>query len=638
MRLLVFFVATLASAQSVVHSPDGRLTLTFDTTGERLAYSVAFQGKPVIDRSTLALELEGQPTPLGANVRVINTAPSESDQNWRPVTGKSSIARDHYRALRLDLEESVAPHRRLIVESRAYDDAVAFRYLVPEQPALRDFRLAKELTEFRVAKDATSYALALPNFRSAYESEYLKLPLSSLATVPKIVGLPLLMELPGIAWLAITEADLRDTAAMYLVNPSSGWGPDAHRLESRLAPRFDNESLAVIGALPHRSAWRLLLIADAPGRLIESNAVLNLSPPSAIADTSWIHAGRAAWDWWSGSIGPDGTPSFSTATMKYFTDFAANSGLEFMLVDAGWAAKDDITQMNGKVDIPEVVRYAAARNVKVWIWAHYKDVVRQRDAAFALFEKWGVAGVKIDFVERDDQEGMAFYYQTAEAAARHHLMLDFHGCTKPTGIERMWPNILGYEAVMGEEWNKAGARDTPTHHLTLPFTRMLTGPMDYTPGGFNNASRADFEPRDIRPMVQGTRAHQLAMFAVYQAAFQMVSDSPEAYKDQPAFGFIKSAPATWDETRVLDGLPGEFITIVRRRGTEWFLGAMTDWTPRTLDIPLTFLGPGKYRAEIYQDSGVPKNVAITKQEVDRTLHLRPKLLEGGGYAVHFVKL
>jgi alpha-glucosidase len=631
-------MATSAGAQSVVRSPDGRLALTFDTTGGRLAYSVAFQGQPVIDRSALALELKGEAAPLGGQVRVVNAEPSETDQTWRTVTGKTSSVRDHYRLLKLDVEETIAPNRRLTVEARAYNDAVAFRYVVPEQAGLRDFQLSRERTEFRISRDATSYALALPDFRSAYESEYLKLPLSSLATVPKIVGLPLLMELPGVAWMAITEADLRDTAAMYLANPSSGWGEDAHRLEARLAPRFDDATLAVIGTLPHRSAWRVLLVGDAPGRLIESNAILNMNPPAAIADTSWIRAGRAAWDWWSGSIGADGKPSYSTETMKYFTDFAAKSGLEFMLVDAGWAEKDDITRMNGKVDIPEVVRHAAAKNVKVWIWAHYKDVKRQREEAFALYERWGVAGVKIDFVERDDQEGMAIYYQAAEAAARHHLMLDFHGCTKPTGIERTWPNIMGYEAVMGMEWNKAGARDNPTHHVTLPFTRMLTGPMDYTPGGFGNTARSEFQARDTRPMVQGTRAHQLAMYAVYQSPFQMVSDSPDAYRDQPAFEFIKAAPATWDETRVLNGMPGEFITIARRHGTEWFLGAMTDWTARELDLPLTFLGSGKYRAEICQDSGAPKNVAITKQEVDRTTHLKAKMSEGGGYAVRFVKL
>jgi alpha-glucosidase len=192
--------------------------------------------------------------------------------------------------------------------------------------------------------------------------------------------------------------------------------------------------------------------------------------------------------------------------------------------------------------------------------------------------------------------------------------------------------------VMGMEWNKAGARDNPTHHATLPFTRMLTGPMDYTPGGFGNSSRAEFAARDLRPMVQGTRSHQLAMYAVYQSPFQMVSDSPDAYRDQPAFEFIKAAPATWDETRVLNGVPGEYITIARRHGTDWFLGALTDWTARELDLPLTFLGSGKYTAEIYQDSGAPKNVSVTRLEVDRNTHLKPKLAEGGGYAVRFVKM
>ena len=637
MRSLLFFLAASAFAQNAVHSPDGRLTITFAADSGRLTYAVAFEGKPVMDASAMGLVFKGQASPLGAKVRIANSAPSESDTTWRPVTGKASVVRDHYRALRLDLEETAAPNRKLSVEARAYDDAIAFRYLVPEQAAIGDASVSKEITEFRIAKDATTYALALGGYRTPYESEYIKLPVSSLASVPKIVGLPLLMELPGVAWMAITEADLRGSAAMYLANPSGGWGDDAHRLEARLAPRFDDPSVSVKGKLPYHSAWRVLMIADAPGRLIESNVILSLNPPSAIADTSWIHPGRAAWDWWSGSIGPDGKPSFSTATMKYFTDFAAQSGLEYMLVDAGWSPDNDVTQMNGKVDIPEVVRYAAAQKVKVWIWAHYRNIVRQREEAFAMYEKWGVAGVKIDFVERDDQEGMAFYYDTAEAAARHHLMLDFHGCTKPTGIERTWPNIVGYEAVMGMEWNKAGARDTPTHHTTLPFTRMLTGPMDYTPGGFNNVSRTEFVGRDIRPMVQGTRAHQLAMYAVYQSPFQMVSDAPDAYKDQPAFEFIKAAPATWDETRVLNGVPGEYITVVRRRGTEWFLGSMTDWSARELDIPLSFLGGGKYRAEIYQDSGAPKNVQITKQEVDRTMHLKAKMAEGGGYAVRFVK-
>ncbi|MGH9610518.1 MAG: glycoside hydrolase family 97 catalytic domain-containing protein, partial [Bryobacteraceae bacterium] len=239
-----------------------------------------------------------------------------------------------------------------------------------------------------------------------------------------------------------------------------------------------------------------------------------------------------------------------------------------------------------------------------------------------------------------NQDGIEFYYRAAEEAARNHLMLDFHGATKPTGLERTYPNVLSYEGVMGMEWNKGGMRDTPAHRVTLAFTRMLAGPMDYTPGGFDNVTRANFVARNIRPMVMGTRAQQLALYVIFEAPFQMVSDAPQAYANQPAFNFIKHCPATWDETKVLNGLPGRYITMARRKGKDWYLGSITDWTPRTLDVPLTFLGSGKYTAEIYADAADadvhPKNVSITKQVVDSSRHLNIRLAPGGGYAVRFI--
>jgi alpha-glucosidase len=313
-----------------------------------------------------------------------------------------------------------------------------------------------------------------------------------------------------------------------------------------------------------------------------------------------------------------------------------------MLIDGGWSARGDITKMNGRVDVPEVVRYAATRNVKVWIWLGYGDTSKQMQDAFPLFQKWGVAGLKIDFVERDDQEGIDWYYRVAELAAQYHLMLDFHGSTKPTGMQRTWPNILGYEGVLGMEQSKAGSRDNPDHHVMLPFTRMLGGLMDYTPGGFDNVTKADFQARSQAPMVMGTRAHHLAMYAVYEAPIQMVADHPSAYENQPSFDFIKNVPATWDETKVLNGVPGEYVTIARRHGNEWFLGSMTNWNPRGLDLPLTFLGAGRYRAEIYADAAdadrFPKHVSIAKKTVDRRTRLKAQLAPGGGYAVRFVAL
>jgi alpha-glucosidase len=326
--------------------------------------------------------------------------------------------------------------------------------------------------------------------------------------------------------------------------------------------------------------------------------------------------------------------------MKYYVDFAAQSGFPYMLVDAGWSVPDDITKMNGRVDIPELVRYAASKNVKIWIWLAYREVDSQMEEAFPLYEKWGVAGLKVDFVERDDQRGIDFYYRAAQKAAEHHLMLDFHGATKPTGISRTYPNVLGYEAVLGMEQSRVGERDNPGHRVTLPFTRMLAGPMDYTPGGFDNATEAEFVARSPRPMVMGTRSAQLAMYVVYEAPFQMVSDTPKAYQDQPAFEFIEHAPATWDETKVLDGLPGEFITVARRKGDEWFLGSMTNWSGRELEVPLTFLGSGRFTAEIYADAPdaaqYPKSVSVRKQTVDSGSKLAIKMAPGGGYAVRFI--
>ncbi len=644
MRYFILLLMTAAAAQPL-RSPDGQLSIQFETTAAgQLTYSVQFHGKALLNASALKLDLQGQ-RPLGANVRIAGAKTSTVDETYRLVTGKASTVRNHYNAVRIELEEAGATARKLAVEARAYDDAVAFRYVVPEQPFLREFRLAKENTEFRISKDATTYALILPHYRSMYESEFVKMPASGFSNQGGVastvlLGLPLLMDVPGVGWAAITEADVRDYAAMYLVNPSGSW--TGHWFESRLSPDPNEPEIAVSGSLPHQSPWRVIMAADDPGRLIESNVVTSLNPPPAFQDTSWIRAGKASWDWWSGSLNAEGKRAFTTENMKYYIDFSARSGLEYMLVDAGWSDRNDITKMNGSIDIPELVRYGAAKNVKIWIWLHYAQIDRQMDEAFPLYEKWGVAGVKIDFLSRDDQQMMRFYYRTAKKAAEHHIMVDFHGSTKPSGMNRMYPNVVGYEAVLGMEQSKAGARDNPEHHVMLPFTRMLVGQMDYTPGAFENATREGFEPRMLNPMVMGTRAHQLAMYAVYEAAIQMVADHPGAYRDQPAFEFIKNAPATWDETKVLNGLPGEFVTIARRHGKEWFMGSMTNWTARKIEVPLSFLGAGQYRAEIYADAAdadrLPKNVSIQKKTVDRSGHLTVEMAPGGGCAVRFVPL
>lgn len=633
---------------ATVLSPDGKLELTLETIGSdkapgpgQLIYRVAVDGKPLIEPSKLQLDLQGAPA-LGSQVRIIRQTPSSGEDNYRLAAGKSGDVKARFNALRVDAA-STTGNGQLSVEVRTFDDGIAFRYDVPKQPGLAQYALTGEGTEFRLSKDAVTYAQLLPNFRSSYEAEYLKLNASAFAgkvglSQSTLIGLPLLMNVPGVAWLAITEADLRGNSAMYLNNPGKGWGD--HIFDARLSPG-ENGAPAIQASLPHHSAWRVLQIGKEPGRLIESNILTSLNPKSEVQDTSWIHPGLTAWDWWSGSLNAEGKSSFSTETMKYYVDFAAQSDFPYMLVDAGWAAKGDITHMNGKVDIPALVQYARAKNVKVWIWMHHDDVERQMDQAFPLFAQWGVAGLKIDFIERDDQRGIDFYYKTADLAARNHLMVDYHGATKPWGLERTYPNVLGYEAVLGLEQSKAGARDNPDHRTMLPFTRMLAGPMDYTPGGFRNVREEEFVPGAKPPMVLGTRAQQLAMYAIYYAPFQMVSDTPKSYQDQPAFEFIHHAPAAWDETRVLHGRPGEFITMARRSGNEWWLGSLTNWTARELDLDLSFLKPGqRYRAEIYADSPdadrYPTGVAVTRQQVDSSSHVKAKLVSGGGFAARFI--
>lgn len=650
---VVFITGSYALAQTaplLLTSPNQQLVMHFgvqpakDASSEdgKLIYSLSFRGKPILDDSGLALELDDQ-TPLGNNVHIVNHDAAQGVDDYTLSNAKVSKVHDAYNSVTVHVQEGSAQHRSMTVEARAYNDGIAFRYLLPAQDSLKDLHLRQEDTEFRLSTDATNWALALPNYRSSYESEYVQLPTSALSNQGGVsshflIGLPLLMHEPGAAWLALMEADLEDNSAMYVTNPSGNWA--GHWFVSRLSPRFDHPDMAVESTLPHHSAWRVLMVADDPGRLVESTLTYDLNPANRLTDTSWIHPGKASWNWWVGDVGRDGKTGYTTENMKYYVDFAAESGFPYMMLDAGWSAGRDILKLNGKVDVPELVRYAATKKVKVWIWLYSESVMQQMKEAFPLYETWGVAGVKIDFVNRDDQQGIQFYYEVAREAAAHHLMVDFHGTHTPWGIERTYPNVLSYEGVLGMENNKVGRRDSPVDRSVFSFTRLIAGPMDYTPGGFRNATEDGFVARDINPMVMGTRAQQLALYVIYQTPFQMVSDSPQTYAGQLAFQFIKDVPVSWDATLVLSGRPGEFATITRKHGNEWYLGSMTNWTPRTLEVPLSFLGSSTYTAEIYEDAPdaatEPEHVAIRKQSVRSgetlTLHLAP----GGGCAIRFI--
>ncbi len=647
LAILLFPAIGFAASEPVtVSSPDGRIQLHLSIkeklepypSGSRLYYSVSVDGKEILLDSPFGLDFKDMP-PIARDLAIKGQPRRSVNESWKTIYGKSSLVVDRYNEVRLYLEETREPGRRIEFVVRAYDDGVAFRYYIPAQPSVGNFSLTSERSEFHFAGNHTVWAARYNTYVSHQENEFDRVPLDRITTA-NIVGLPLTIEVDKSTYVALTEADLTDWAGMYL----TALGNQPNALVTTLSPLPTMPGVLVRSAAPRYSPWRVIMIGRTPGALIESNLILNLSEPCVLADTSWIKPGRSAWDrWWSGSYAPDTNfkVGMNTHTMNYFTQLAADMGWEYVLVDWYWYGDPekplaDITRSAPDVDIPAIVRYAKERNVKVLVWLRWNHAERQMEEAFPLYEKWGIAGVKIDFMQRDDQEMVNFYEKTVKLAAKYHLLVDFHGAYKPTGIRRTWPNLITREGVLGNEYNKWSSRVTPEHNVTLPFTRMLAGPMDFTPGGFRHATKANFRPQDSAPFVMGTRAHQLAMMVVYESPLQVLCDTPYAYRNQKGREFLKVVPATWDRTHVINGEIGEYVTIARRSGDRWFLGSMTNSTPRDLDIPFDFLEPGQYQLHLFRDAEESAEYPDRLEEETRAVNsgekLHLKLAPAGGCA------
>jgi alpha-glucosidase len=642
-----------AGGPFAVTSPDGNLVIAFRVEakpqpylpGERAYYRVAFKGTPVLDDSPLGLDFLGA-APLDQDFEVLSTDRKSNDSTWENPFGAKRTVPDHYNELTVSLRENKAPGRRVDIVFRAYDEGAAFRYVLPKQEALGEFTLAAENTGFYFAGNPNAFALNMGRMNTHNEGEYARTALRDIKPA-SVINLPLLVEMPdGGPWAALLEADLTDYAGMYVGGVPGIANALVAKLSTPPSPRKSEQ--AVIGTTPKSTPWRVLMVAPTAGRLIETNyLVLNLSRPCAIADTSWIKPGKAAWDWWSGSYatGVRFTPGMNTATMKHYIDFASAHRFEYMLVDAGWAPTpagarlEDILHFIPEANVPEIVAYGKAKGVKVLLWVEFRALDAHMDEAMALFEKWGAAGIKVDYMNRDDQEMVNYYEKVVRKAAEHHLTVDFHGAYKGTGLQREYPNLLTREGVMGMEYSKWSERVTPEYEVTIPFTRMLAGPMDFTPGAMRNAARGKFKALDIAPMSQGTRAHQLAMYVVYESPLVMVSDYPEAYAGQPGLEFIEKVPVVWDDTKVIGGEPAKFAAIARKSGDSWYVGAMTNWDGRDIDIPLAFLGAGAaaYEAQIFADGPAAEtdgtSLTVSGKRVSAadklTLHLAP----GGGAAI-----
>ena len=627
-------------------SPDGTLCIEFavrpDGTADAVPhYRVRSGAADVVEWSRLGFDLAAGEQ-LGGPCEVVEVVTHSVRDEFAQFPGKRRAVVGVATETTVRLRETTPPNRRWEVVLRAYDDGVAFRYRFPAQKGWADLAIAAERTRFALPKGTRATALPLNGFTTSHEQRY-QVKLAAEVPADWLLGLPLLLERPGGGWAAITEADVDEFAGMYLA-PTAG---AAGTLSARLSPLPREPKLAVKAALPHASPWRVVMVGDRAGRLIESDLVLNLSKPCAIPDTSWIKPGKTTFPWWNGYAldGVGFAPGQNTATHKHYLDFCAANGIEYHSLDGldnvAWYggtivpyAGADPSKALPEIDLPEVVKYAKAKGVRLRFWMHWGAAEKHMAKAFPLYKAWGVEGVMLDFMDRDDQEMNRFLRKAVELAADNRLTITLHGVAPPTGLERTYPNLLNHEAVLNLEYNKWDERGCPPdHQVTVAFTRMLAGPLDFHQGSFRAVAPEAFKPRDKAPLVMGTPARTLSSYVVYQNHLPMVADSPSAYAGHPGLPVLVKIPTAWDDTRVAAESVGEFVAVARRHGEVWHVGAMTDRNARSVELPLAFLGPGKFAAELWLDDARAKH-GLVRREVPATAADRltvPLAASGGAY-------
>ena len=649
LMLVVLLVAGEARAAPPVAavSPDERVRIevSLRKAGEADAvphFRVTFDGKEVVGHSRLGVELDGD-TALGGPCEVVSVEARSVRDEFTQVTGKRRAVRVDSTEVAVALRETTGTKRRWEVHLRAFDDGAAFRYRFPKQDGWDALAVKQERTEFHVPADARAFALPLNGFTTPYEKRYQP---KSVKELPKdwLLGLPLLLECPGGTWAAITEANVNEYAGLYLKPSGEGL------LSARLSPLPKEPGVAVRHSLPHGSPWRVVMLGDRVGRLVESDIVLALSEPCAIKDTSWIKTGKTTFPWWNGFYEEkvDFKPGLNTATSKHYIDFCSEYRIPYHSLDGvgntAWYGGPivpykgaDITKTIDGLDLPEVLKYAKSKDVSIRLWMHWKGAETQMEKAFPLYREWGIEGVMLDFMDRDDQEMNRFVRRAVALAAENKLTVTLHGCPKPSGLERTYPNLLTHEGVMNleyDKWDNVGI--TPEHEVTVPFTRMLAGPLDFHQGSFRTVRPEAFKPRNDAPLVMGTPARTLASYVVYQNHLSMVADYPSAYRGHPGLPILTAIPTTWDDTRVLDAKVGEYIVIARRSGSAWYIGVMTDGKERSFDLPLQFLSTGRFTAEVASDDDSAKyGMSISKQTVTRNDNIKLKLASGGGGLIRF---
>ena len=589
------------SKDYTVKSPDNRIILTVQA-GDEVMFMVSYDGRTVLGEMVPGLFINNDWFPGMEPGRPKAITAIVTDTLRPVVPHKNKTIADQYHSLILRFKSGIS------LEFRVYDDGVAYRF----STALKgDITVIAERFAFSLPDGATAWYPLEKGFMSHNEQKFI---LSSMDTVgPKhLASLPALFMTDGINIL-LTEADIRDYPGMWITGDGKGGVidtfpayPAAEKLErDRDVFVTEREDYIAKTSGTRSFPWRVFIITPDDAGLVESEMVYKLgAPPAPGSDFSWVKPGKVAWDWYNANnlFGVDFRAGLNNDTYKYYIDFAAENGLEYVILDEGWYNLGDVLDVADGFNVKELCDYAAEKNVGIILWVVWKTFYDKIDEALAQYAEWGVKGIKVDFMQRDDQWMVNYFHEVAAKTAEHKMLVDFHGSYKPDGMERTWPNAITREGVQGLEHNKWSYDVTPEHDLMLPFTRMVAGPMDYTPGAMVNKQKRDFTPVFYRPASQGTRVHQMAMYVVYESPLQMLADSPSNYKhNQECTTFIAGVPVTWDETRVLSAKAGDYILIARRKDNVWYLAAMTDWDERTLEADLSFLPGGDYTLEIFRD-------------------------------------
>ena len=647
---LVFLTTSLfAQKQYTLQSPDAKITVTIEA-GDNLTYSVLHGSTQVLAPSPIAMTL-GDGKVLGENLKVISTKTNSVNEIVKANFYKKNEIVDNYNEL------SITFQGRYKVIFRAYDDGVAYRFVTyfPKQIVVES-----ETADFNFDDDYTALVpyvnarrgegdFISQQFFTSFENVYTTTKLSQ--TEPdRLVFLPCMVQLNDGKKVVITEADLEDFPGLLLRNATGKTGFSAihagypkteeqggHNNLQYVVKERENYIAQVTGK--RSFPWRCLVISENDKELANSDMVYKLAEPSRVEDLSWIKPGKVAWDWWNAwnLYGVDFKAGINNDTYKYYIDFASKYGIEYVILDEGWAVNKqaDLFQVIPEIDLPMLVKYAQERNVGIVLWAGYAAIDKDMEHVCQHYSEMGVKGFKVDFMDRDDQKVVDFYYRMAEMAAKYHLFVDFHGAYKPTGLNRTYPNVLNFEGVFGLEQAKwDNEDDLVTYEVTIPFIRMVAGPFDFTQGAMNNGSKNNFAAIYTEPMSQGTRCRQLAEYVIFESPFNMLCDSPSNYlREDECTQFIANVPTTWDETVVLDGKVGEYVVIARRKGFHWYIGAITNWEEHDIELDLSILHSGAKSGHIFRD-GINANHA-GKDYVSETYQvmgnkLKVHLAKGGG--------